>query len=210
MADHVRGPLPTGSLRELGAFLHVFAIESFMDELAEHAGRDPLEFRLAHLGDPRARTVLKAAAEAARWEPRVGPSGRGQGLALPRYACDAGVVVNPEGLRQQVEGGIVHGIGRTFHEALRVDSRGAHSRSWASYPVARFHDVPAIDVVLLNRPGLPPIGAGESATPPTAPAIANAIDDAIGIRMRDLPINPHRMRERLIAMGPDDSARLLR
>lgn len=238
VADHFRGPLRSGSTRTLGAFFNVFVVESFMDELAEEAGADPLAFRLTHLDEPRARDVLALAADRAGWQPRVGPSGRGQGLAVCRYdgtkgyaavvadvdvdldaehiavrrvvlCTDAGTVVNAEGLRQQLEGGVVQGISRTLHEALRVDSRGVHSRDWSTYPVVRFADIPRMDVILLDRPGSRPLGAGEVSTPPVPAAIANAIDDAVGIRMRDLPITPASMRERVLEMTEPEMARVL-
>lgn len=237
VAEYVRGPLRTGSLRSLGAFLNVFAVESFMDELAEACGKDPLEFRLAHLRDDRARVVLEAAAEAAGWQPRVGPSGRGQGLALARYkgtkayvaevvelrfdehvgtihvdhiviACDAGLVVNPDGLANQLEGGALQGLSRTLHEELRVDGRGVHSRDWTSYDVLRFTDVPRVDVVLIDRPEQPPLGAGESSTPPVPAAVANALDDSTGIRMRDLPLAPDRIRDRAMQLTEQEMARV--
>jgi nicotinate dehydrogenase subunit B len=238
IADHVRTPLRTSSLRSLGAFFNVFAIESFMDELAEVAGRDPLAFRLQHLPDDRARAVLETAAEIAGWTPHVGPSGRGQGLALARYkgdkayvaqvvdaeidpdsgqtrvhrvvvVCDAGVVVNPDGLRNQLEGGTIQGLSRALHEELIVDGRGIHSRNWPTYPVLRFGQVPEVDVVLLDRSAYPPLGAGEAATPPAPAALANAIDDQIGVRLRTLPFTPERARQRLMDMSEEEVGRVL-
>lgn len=238
LADHTSGPLRSGSLRSLGSFQNVFAHESFMDELAEVAGQDPLAFRLAQLEDPRAAAVLSAAAEAAGWEPHVGPSGRGLGIAVGRYhdemgfaavvaevevdidadllavrrlviAADLGTVVNPEGARQQLEGGALQGISRTLHEALRVDRRGVTTDSWETYPVLRFSDVPRIEVILLDRRGAPPLGAGEVTTPVVPAAIANAIDDATGIRMRDLPITVEAIRERVLGMEERELARII-
>ncbi len=229
IADHVRGPLRTGSLRSLGSFFQVFAIESMMDELAERAGLDPVEFRRRNLADDRAREVLEAAAEAAGWEPHVGPSGVGRGVALARYhavngyaalvadvdvdidadrlavrrvvvAVDVGTIVDPDGLRNQVEGGILQGISRTLHERLAVDGRGVQSRDWSTYPVLRFPDVPDLQVLLLDRPGASPLGAGEITTPPTPAAVVNAIDDAIGVRMRHLPVDADAIRARVLDM----------
>lgn len=238
VADHVHGPLRSGSLRSLGSFHNVFAQESFMDELAEAAGQDPVAFRLAHLVDPRARDVLEAAVEAAGWEPHVGPSGRGLGVALSRYhdtmgyaaivaevdvdidsnrlavrrlviASDLGTVVSPEGARQQLEGGALQGVSRTLHEELRVDRRGVRTESWETYPVLRFSDVPRIDLILLDRPGDRPLGAGEVTTPPTPAAIANALDDATGIRLRDLPLTTAALRDRVLGMDDAELARVL-
>ena len=238
IADHTPGPLRSGSLRSLGSFHNVFAQESFMDELAEAAGADPVAFRLAHLEDPRARAVLEAAAEAAGWTSHVGPSGRGMGVALSRYhdtmgyaaivaevevdvdadllavrrlviAADVGTVVSPEGVRQQLEGGALQGISRTLHEELRVDRRGVRTDSWETYPVLRFSDVPRIELILLDRPGDQPLGAGEVTTPPTPAAIANALDDATGIRLRDLPLTTAALRDRVLAMDEAELGRVL-
>lgn len=238
VANFVDTPLRTSALRSLGAFLNVFAAESFMDELAEAAGRDPVAFRLDHLTDERARAVLEAAAEAAEWEAHVGPSGRGQGVAVCRYkdskayvgmvidaeidpeagditvkrviaACDAGVVVNADGLLNQLEGGILQGLSRSLYEEVAVDAKGVHSRNWPTYPVLRFGAVPAVEIVLIDRPGCPPVGAGEVTTPPTPAALANAIDDRIGIRLRSLPFTPERTRQRLMDMTEAEIERVL-
>jgi len=204
--EYVPTPLRTSALRSLGAYGNVFAIESFMDELAAAAGMDPLAFRLAHLPDERARTVLETAAERAGWHP-----GRGQGLAVARYknakayvaqvvdvevraekiavrrvitVCDAGTVVNPDGLRNQLEGGTLQGLSRALYEEVRPGV----TKDWTTYPVLRFADVPVLETILVDRPGLPPLGAGEAATPVTPAALANAIDDAVGVRLRTLPL----------------------
>lgn len=208
-----------------------------MDEVAEAAGADPVAFRLAHLDDRRAREVLEAAAEAAGWTPRVGPSGRGLGVALARYhdemgyaavvaevevdvdadrlavkrlviAADLGTVINPEGARQQLEGGALQGVSRTLFEELRVDRRGVRTESGETYPVLRFTDVPRIDVILLDRRGAQPLGAGEVSTPPVSAAIANALDDATGVRVRDLPITLDALRERVLRMDDAELARV--
>jgi len=238
IADHTPGPLRSGSLRSLGSFHNVFAQESFMDELAEVAGQDPVAFRLAHLEDERAAAVLRAAAEAVGWEPHVGPSGRGIGVSLSRYhdtmgyaavvaevevdvdadrlavrrlviAADVGTVISPEGLRQQLEGGALQGVSRTLFEELRVDRRGIRTESWETYPVMRFSDVPRLHTIVLDRPGDRPLGAGEVTTPPTPAAIANAVDDATGIRLRDLPITVEALRQRVLAMDEGELARVI-
>ena len=234
---HVRGPLRTGSLRSLGSYMHVFEIESFMDELAEVAGQDPVAFRLAHLDDERARHVIEVAAETAGWHPHVGPSGRGQGVAFARYkdakgyaaqvvdvdidpetgsfavtrvvvVCDAGTVINADGLRNQLEGATIQSLSRCLGEALTLTTRGVRERNLSAYPVIRFSAIPRLDVVLVHRPGSPPLGTGESATPPLAAAVANAIDDAIGVRLRDLPFTPARLERRMLDLTPEEMARV--
>ena len=236
-ADFVAGPLRTSALRSLGAYLNVFAGESFMDELAEAAGQDPLAFRLRHLTDPRARNVLNLAADRAGWEPHVGPSGRGLGLALCRYknvrayvalvvaarvdttmgavsvdrvvvACDAGGVVNPDGLRNQLEGGVLQGLSRALRERVEFDAAGIRTRDWTSYPALRFSEVPVVDVVLVDRRRHAPLGAGEASTPPVPAALANAVDDAVGIRVRDLPLTPQRLQQRLVEMSEQEMTRV--
>ena len=236
--DFVRGPLRVSALRSLASFQNVFASESFMDELAEAAGRDPVEFRLSHLRDERARRVLQEVAEAAGWVPRVGPSGRGLGIAVCRYkenkayvaqavsvsidgatgtvsadrvvlACDAGSVVNPDGLRNQLEGGTIQGLSRALHEEVRADAGGVTSRDWTGYPVLRFGQVPEIEVILVDRPDCPPLGVGESATPPVVAALGNAIDDALGVRVRRLPFTPDVLRRRLADLDETETLRCL-
>lgn len=238
VADHVRGPLRTGALRSLGSHLNVFAMESFVDELAEAAGRDPLEFRLAHLDDPRARRVLEVAAERAGWQTHVGPSGRGQGIALARYkdskayvglvadvridpergtlevtrftmAADAGLVIDEGGLRNQLEGGLLQGLSRTLHEGLTIGRQGVVERDWTTYPVLRFRDIPTLDIVIVHGAGTRPLGAGESSTPAVAPAVANAVDDALGVRLRALPFGVDALERRLLELDGDEAARVL-
>lgn len=214
-------PLRTSALRSLGAFCNVYAIESFMDELAEAAGADPVEYRLAHLYDPRARAVLVAAAGRAGWPERDHADGRGFGVAFARYknasgycavvaeveadydvrvrrltaAVDVGRVVSPDGLVNQIEGGAIQSTSWTLKEAVRFDRTRVTSTSWETYPILRFSEVPAVDVEILSRPEEPSLGAGEIAQGPTAGAIGNAVAEALGLRIRDLPIT----RERIIA-----------
>lgn len=219
-AQRIRGhrllhsPLRSSALRALGAYMNVFAIESFMDELALAQGVDPLEFRLRQLGDERGRTVLEAAATAAGWGSGTLPEGRGRGIGFARYkdkgaycavvaevaaesdirvrrltiAVDVGRVVNPDGVRNQIEGGATQSTSWTTKERVRFDRRHVTSGDWESYPILRFSEVPELDVVLVSRPDLPSVGAGEAAQGPTAAAIANAVTDAIGVRVRDLPL----------------------
>lgn len=206
-------PIRTSAMRALGAFMNVFAIESFMDELAVAAGADPLEHRLRHLEDERARAVLEAAAGAAGWGAELG-EGHGRGIGLARYkdkgaycavvadveaeesvrvrrltvAVDVGRVINPDGVRNQIEGGATQATSWTLKERVRFDRRRITSVDWESYPILRFGEAPEIDVLLLDRPDLPSVGAGEAAQGPTAAAIGNAVAAAVGVRVRDLPI----------------------
>jgi nicotinate dehydrogenase subunit B len=221
-------PLRTSSLRSLGAYANVFAIESFMDELAYAAGVDPLAFRLRHMTDERARRVIAAAAERAGWKPRSTPVGRGhgRGLAFAQYknlqcyaavvvslevdleigeiqlkqaviAADAGQIVNPDGLSNQLEGGFFQAASWTLREAVTFDSQGITSRDWDSYPILRFSGTPEIRTVLMSRPELPFLGSGEAAQGPTPAAIANAVFDAIGVRLRELPLTAEKVRQAL-------------
>jgi CO/xanthine dehydrogenase Mo-binding subunit len=210
-------------MRGLGAYANVFAIESFMDELAQAAGIDPLEFRLRHLKDERARAVIRAAAEKAGWNPGT-PRGtdRGRGLAFAQYknrqcyaavivdlhvdrrsgaiqleratiAADAGQVINPDGLSNQLEGGFVQSASWTLKEQVNFDQHRILAKDWDSYPILRFPEVPVIEVILLNRPELPPLGSGEATQGPTSAAIANAVFDAVGVRLREIPFTPERV-----------------
>ena len=215
-------PLRTSALRSLGAHVNVFAIESFLDELAEAAGADPVEFRLRHLKDARARAVIEKVAEIAGWRRREqgnGEVGRGVGFAryknlgcyvaviaevrvgdnvqVPRVWCavDVGQVINSDGVVNQIEGGIVQTISWTLKERVGYDREGVTSRNWDDYPILTFPEVPDVQVALIDRPETPPLGAGEGTQGPTAAAIGNAIYNAMKVRLRDMPFT----RERLIA-----------
>jgi len=230
-------PLRTSSLRSLGAFLNVFAIESFMDELAAAAGADPVAFRLAHLSDPRARRVIEEAAAMSGWAAR-GEGGRGErdrgerdrgeesrdegtgfGLAFARYkgtsgycaavaevtadtsislrrlwlAVDVGRVINPDGVINQVEGGAIQSASWALRERVRFDRTRITSVTWESYPILRFTEVPEVAVRIVAAPGEPETGAGELAQGPVAGAIGNAVADAIGVRVRDLPLTTEQV-----------------
>jgi len=215
-------PLRTSALRTLGAFGNVFAIESFMDELADAAGVDALAFRLDHLADDRAKDVLRAAAEKIGWGRTDPPSGRGRGLAVAQYkniqsyaavavelevtdaaevrlhwvavAADAGQVVDPAGLTAQMEGGFLQAASWTLYEQVTWDRDGITCRDWETYPILRFDNIPAIDTILLNRPDKPYMGAGEAVAGPTAGAIANALYRATGLRLRRTPFTPDAIR----------------
>lgn len=237
-ADYVQGPMRTSSLRSLGAFLNVFAAESFVDELAEVAGEDPVAFRLAHASDPRLARVVETVADRIGWQHRVGPSGRGLGIAVARYknekayvaqaveatvdtstteievvrivtVCDAGTVVNPDGLVNQLEGGTLQALSRTLLEQVLVDGKGVQSRDWASYPVLRIDQTPSIETVLIEDRNAPPLGAGEASMPPAAAALANAVDDAVGIRLRDIPFTRESIERRLFEMTETEDRRVL-
>ena len=126
---------------------------------------------------------------------------RGTGsIRVRRVSCahDCGLVINPDGLRNQIEGSIVQTLGRTLHEEVTFDRARVTSVNWASYPILTFPEAPAIEVALIDRPELPPVGAGEASTAPVAAALANAIFDATGIRLRKVPFTPARVKA---AMG---------
>ncbi|MGW1530378.1 molybdopterin cofactor-binding domain-containing protein [Streptomyces sp. NPDC002159] len=218
-------PLRTSSLRSLGAFVNVFAAESFMDELALEAGRDPIEFRLAHLTDPRGRALLETVARRADWAGRPASDSVGYGVAYARYknssaycaviaeveavnevrvrrltlAVDAGLVISPDGARNQIEGGAVQATSWTLKERVRFNRMTVTSDDWETYPILRFSAVPAVHVELMPDGGNPPLGVGETAQGPTAAAIANAIHDALGVRVRCLPLT----EEQIVAAMPD-------
>jgi CO/xanthine dehydrogenase Mo-binding subunit len=206
-------PIRTSSLRSLGAFLNVFAIESFMDELAGLAGADPAAFRLAHLTDPRGRRVIEEVAGFAGWASRPRGEGTGFGLAFARYkgtsgycaavaevaadtsialrrlwlAVDVGRVINPDGVRNQVEGGALQSASWALRERVRFDRTRITSVTWESYPILRFTEMPEVAVRVLASDEAE-TGAGELAQGPVAGAIGNAVADAVGVRVRDLPL----------------------
>jgi CO/xanthine dehydrogenase Mo-binding subunit len=220
-------PIRVSALRSLGAYANVFAIESFMDELANAIGADPIAFRLAHLKDPRARAVIEKAAAMANWKPgQQGDGSRGRGIGFARYknlasyvavvatvevdrasgrlripqtwaATDAGLVINSDGLINQIEGGVVQSTSWTLFEEVQYDKDGIRSRDWASYPILTMPDVPKVAVELLNRPHERPLGAGEASQGPTAAAIANAFANATGKRLRSLPLSAQRVKAAL-------------
>jgi CO/xanthine dehydrogenase Mo-binding subunit len=225
IASHFVGgcPIRTSSTRSLGAFGNVFAIESFMDELASAAGVAPDDFRVAHLSDPRAVEVIEAAVDLAGG--LVAPGGveaPGRGLAFARYenvkayvavvaeasvdprtgqialthawiAADAGEVIDPGGLANQLEGGFVQAASWALLEELEVDGGRVVASDWEGYPILRFTDVPPIETRLLHRADEPVLGAAEAVTGPTPAAIANAVFEATGVRLRDLPLRPARV-----------------
>jgi nicotinate dehydrogenase subunit B len=213
-------PIRTSALRTLGAQGNVFAIESFVDELAAERGEDPLAFRLRHLSDLRAIDVIRSVARRAGWKP-ARREGIGHGLGFARYkgtgaycaviaeieaaeeiavkrltiAVDVGEAINPDGVVNQIEGGAIQATSWVTKERLRFDTTRITSNSWTEYPILRFSEVPEVNVEVISRPDIEPVGAGEAAHGPVTAAIANAVFDALGLRVRDLPIT----RERLIA-----------
>ncbi|HEY1943043.1 MAG TPA: molybdopterin cofactor-binding domain-containing protein [Roseiarcus sp.] len=218
-------PLRVSAMRSLGAYMNVFTIESFMDELAFAAKADPVEFRLKHLEDSRARDVVKLAAERFGWDKRGKPeNGLGYGFAFARYknlaaycaiameveteresgrirvkravsAVDAGQVVNPDGVRNQIEGAILQSSSWTLYESVSFDETRITSVDWATYPILRFHSAPdSVEVHIIDRPGLPFLGAGEAGQGPAAAAIANAVADATGQRLRELPLTAAKLK----------------
>jgi len=218
-------PLRVSALRSLGAHMNVFAIESLMDELSLAAGADPVAFRHAHLSDPRANEAIKRASDKFGWAARARGNGRqGCGFAFARYknlaaycavameveveretgavgvrrvvaAVDAGEAVNPDGVRNQIEGAIVQSLSWTGLESVGFDAAHRTSFDWSAYPISRFQDAPGrIDVQVIDRPGQPFLGAGEAGQGPAAAALANAIADAAGARLRDMPLTAQRLK----------------
>jgi nicotinate dehydrogenase subunit B len=212
-------PLRTSALRGLGAVVNVFAVESAIDELAARAGIDPLEYRLRQLPDARSRSVLQVVADRSGWAGRQPEDSVGWGLGYSRYkgvcgycavvarveavsdvrvsdlwvAVDAGQVINPDGLVNQIEGGAIQATSWALQEQVTFDECGVTSRDWDGYPILRFPDVPEVHVTLVPRPEEPPLGVGELTGGPVAAALANALADAVGVRVRDLPLTPERI-----------------
>ena len=215
-------PIRTSALRGLGAVVNVFALESFIDELADFVGHDPVAYRLRMLSDPRARRLVERAAAMSNWASRgAAGTGTGLGLAFGRYknrsgyacvvaqveadtevrlrhiwcAADSGLAINPDGVRAQVEGGIIQAASMALKEQLRIGAAGTATRSWSDYPILRFSEIPPIDIELMDEPDEPSLGMGECTMGPTAAAIANATAHALGLRLRDMPLT----RERIVA-----------
>jgi CO/xanthine dehydrogenase Mo-binding subunit len=218
-------PVRTSALRGLGAMPNVFAMECAIDELAERAGQDPVAYRLSIIADPRARAVIEKVAAMANWQAGVaGGAGHGRGMAFSRYknraaycacvveldvdeevrlryvwcATDAGLVINPDGAFNQLEGGIIQSASWVLKEQVRFDNNaptGPSAFDWETYPVLKFSEVPEITIELLNAKDEVPLGVGEVTAGPTAAAIGNAVSHALGARIRDLPMT----RERIMA-----------
>ncbi|ABD53792.1 xanthine dehydrogenase family protein molybdopterin-binding subunit [Jannaschia sp. CCS1] len=212
-------PLRTSAVRALGAHLNVFAIEAMMDDLAETVAADPIDFRLNHLPDPRARRVLDRVREISDWPPAPSDGEAGRGLGFARYknsgaycaivadialdaeikvsrvwcVVDAGLAINPDGLRNQLEGGITQAISFTLHEALEWSKEGFRAADWDAYPILRFDAVPHVQTDLIGDPEDPPLGVGECTTGPMAAALGNAVKQALGVRICDMPLTVDRI-----------------
>lgn len=223
-------PLRTSAMRGLGAYANVFAIESFMDEMAHSLGQSPLAFRKKHMQDERALTVLDTVvARSAWWGQRDHEAeGIGHGMAWARYkntgawcavlarvqmtqevrvlnldlAVDVGMVVDLDGVINQIEGGAIQSTSWTLKEQVTFADQRVTSEDWISYPVLRFSEVPQVTVHVVDRPDAAPLGAGEAAQGPVAAALANALFDALGVRVRQLPLSPDNI---LKAIHGDDA-----
>lgn len=228
-------------MRGVSALPNVFAHESWIDELAWHAGQDPIAFRLQYLKDPRAVALINALKKQAGWQD--GPAHRnpatgeqawvsGRGFAYARYfhskfpgfgaawaawVCDLSVnrhsgqikldkifvthdcgrIINPAGVRHQVHGNILQSASRVLKEFVTFDASAVTSLDWGGYPILRFDELPQVDVQLLDYPDEPSMGAGESASVPSAAAIANALFDALGVRLREVPFTPEQVLKAL-------------
>jgi nicotinate dehydrogenase subunit B len=213
------------SLRSLGAHMNIFSIESMFDELAKAADIDPLTLRLSHMNDERARAVMQASTNRFGWSQRSpGDGRRGCGMAFARYknegaycavvmevevqrdtgrvavrravvAVDSGQVINPDGIRNQIEGGLIQSLSWTNRETATFDATKRTSFDWSTYPILRFPEIPdSIEVQIINRAGMPFLGTAEAVQGPTAAALANALADATGMRLRDIPLSPERVR----------------
>jgi CO/xanthine dehydrogenase Mo-binding subunit len=211
-------PFRLSALRSLGAFGNVFAIESFIDELAELAGCDPVEFRLKHLADPRARKVVSRVAEISDYSTPC-EAGFGRGFGFARFkntgsycavaalvsvdeivevrklwaAVDAGLVINPAGVISQIEGGMLQAASWVLKEAVPTDGTRLIAESWKDYPILTFAETPETKVEIIADPGFPSSGVGEVSLGPTAGAIANAVANAFGMRIRELPLTRERL-----------------
>jgi isoquinoline 1-oxidoreductase len=209
-------PLSTGSYRSLGGAANHFAREVHIDEIAEIVNVDPVELRLRNLSHPRFRRVLERAADTHGWKAGAGASRRGQGIAIGldvgsyvatavsldvsntevrvqrvTAALDCGLVVNPEGAKNQVEGSIVMGMGTALYEAIDFKDGRVLNAGFTRYRVPRSNDAPEIETLLVGDTGTPSTGAGEPGIVPIAAAISNAVYDRTGARHRELPIQRH-------------------
>ncbi len=218
---NVNSPLRQGSYRALASTANHFAREVHVDELAHALKLDPLAFRLNNLKDERLRAVLEAAAKTFGWDKATAAAGRGYGIAggfekggyvascaavstdrasgkvkIERVvtAFECGAIVNPDGLKNQVEGSIIQGLGGALFEAIDFENGKILNPRFSRYPVPRFGDVPELETVLLDRKDLPSAGAGECPIVALAPAISNAIFKASGLRLRSLPLVPDGLK----------------
>jgi nicotinate dehydrogenase subunit B len=210
-------PLRQGSYRALAATANHFARESHMDDLAHAVGMDPLEFRLKNLKEPRMRAVLEAAAKQFGWGQSKPATGHGFGLAVGTEknsvvatcaevavnrdsgnvqvlravtAFECGAILNPDHLKNQIEGAVIMGLGGALFEAIHFDGGKIQNASFGKYRVPRFSDAPVLETVLLDRKDMPSTGAGETPIVAIAPAVGNAIFQATGVRLRSMPMAP--------------------
>jgi len=210
-------PYRTSSMRSLGAHLNVYALETLMDKLADDASEDPFEFRLRHLRDDRALNVLRTARDAtAELRGRPVAEGCGWGLGFAKYkntaaycavvarvevqervrvtdvysVIDGGEIINPDGVINQTEGGILQALSWTLHEEIKFAGPVVATETWLDYPIIPFSDVPKIEVELIHQPDCPPLGCAEAAQGPMAAAIGNAVFQAIGVHVCDMPLTP--------------------
>ncbi len=216
-------PYRTSSLRALGGFANVLAIEALMDDVAAATGTDPIALRLSHLDDPRAQAVIRTVAGMTGPRPSGG-DGRGWGIGFARYkntagycavladvtvdedvsvnriwsAVDVGEAISPDGVANQIEGGILQALSWTLKEAVPVAAGRVTAQTWDDYPILRFSEVPPVTVTVLDRPDDPPLGAGEAAAGPTAGALSNAVRHALGVRIPDLPLNREMIARTLL------------
>jgi nicotinate dehydrogenase subunit B len=227
-------PFRPSWIRTPGRMQNTYANETFMDELAAAAGMDPIEFRLKHMKDTRGIQVLKAAADAAKWEKRPSPRkdggktgiARGRGVSYLKYenvrtyvaavadvevdhasgavrctkftvSHDCGQIINPEGVKTQIEGNVIQTVSRTLKEELTWNRSRVTSVDWVTYPILRFPDVPDVNIVLIDKPNEPAWGAGEPSAAIVPSAISNAIFDAVGARLRSVPFTPGRVKRAL-------------
>ncbi len=221
-------PLRPSHLRAPGKIGNCLAVETMMDEMALMAGQDPVAFRLAYLSDPRGREAIERVAKLFNWDARVQPrrNGRGRGIGFTQYkgdetyvaiamevevdasgrirvtrvaaTHDCGQIISPDGVRSQVEGCILQTIGRTLYEEVKFDRDHVTSRDWSTYPILTFTDLPDMKIELIDRPDQPPRGAGEAATAPVAAALANAVFDATGVRLRRVPFTAPRVKAAMV------------
>ncbi|SHI64935.1 CO or xanthine dehydrogenase, Mo-binding subunit [Pseudozobellia thermophila] len=216
-----QGPLRVSSLRSLGTYTNILAVESLMDELAEQAQKDPIQFRIEHLRDARAIECIQKLQKHIA-DVTLGQN-EGLGVAFSRYknetvycamaakvyvdrgtgkvrvkklwaVVEAGETINPDGLKNQTEGGMIQSASWALMEEVKFDRKHITSLDWGSYPMLRFPDTPEVEVEVIDRPDQPPVGAGEASMAPTTAAIVNAIYRSTGVRVRTLPVNRELLR----------------
>lgn len=212
-------PIRASALRSLGAHLNVFALESHIDDIAHQLGVDPLAYRLSQLSDPRGIAVLEKVAAMSDWGNRPSGESVGRGLGFARYknsgawcgvvaditaeetirvdrlwiAVDVGAVISRDGVLNQIEGGAIQSVSWTLKEEVRFADGRVTSSDWEAYPIIRFSEVPPIQIEIINHPDQPSLGSGECSMGPTAAALGNALFDAIGVRVRNLPLSPENI-----------------